>query len=502
MKRVWTLLLAALMLFAAGCSTTSSKKNSTAQRAAVTSEMYKADFWLGKVKEPDKKLLTASDIAKVNAQITNDTGSGVVDLVSYPSALSAVQLKRYLNAVPMPSVDLYDAEGARYEEAFFEELITSVDTESIEETNKVSYAVALHNTSLRSYPVLAAAYEDPKAPDVDVFQLGQVLVGDPLLVLHANAESTWFFVQTRTQRGWVRSDLVCFMEKGSWVSYIETTHFLVVTGPSVTLENNPYAEELSGLTLYMGTRLLLYTNDSEFDELYRRGTDGCYIAKYPTMDRFGYLEYQPVLIPMSEDVSEGYLPYTTGNLLRQAMKMTGRRLAVNRVGGGRDSAAFVQDLYSVFGIFMPADVKAQKAIIANDPDFAEITSAARKTNLEKLDPGTLLYSDDRAFLYLGQEGKNPYVITALDEYYYDDVRYTANAMAITSLDIVKKDGTVFLDTLEVAKGLGEVKEEKPESDGKGSSTTAATTAATKATTTTAKKDSGLSTTPSTTKADS
>ena len=78
MKRGWTLLLAALLLFAAGCSTSSSKKNSSAQRAAITSEMYKADFWLSKVKEPDKKLLTASDISKVNAQITNDTASGIV----------------------------------------------------------------------------------------------------------------------------------------------------------------------------------------------------------------------------------------------------------------------------------------------------------------------------------------------------------------------------------------------------------------------------------------
>ncbi len=512
MRRKIALLLGLLLFVSvlSGCSaltsSSSSGKSSSAKRAAVTAKMYQADYWTGKVKDAGKTLLSASEIEKVNALISETEETGVADLVTYPSSLTTVQLRRYLNAVPMPSGDLYDAEGTKFEDSFYDELIASMNTGAIDDTNKVSYAIALYNTTLRTFPVLTAGYEDPKSPDVDVFQLGQVLVGDPLIILHTNADDTWYFVQTRTQRGWIRSDLIVFMEKGSWVNYISTSSFLIVTGPSITLEDNPFAESLSGVTLYMGTKLLLYSDEKEFDELYRRGTDGCYVAKYPTIDRFGYLEYQPVLIPYSEDVSEGYLPYTPENLIRQALKMTGKRIAVNRVGGGRDNAAFVQDLYAVFGIFMPATAAGQRAVPANETDFSDILSAERKTNLEKLSPGTLLFSDDRAFLYLGTDNKNPYVITTVDEYYFDDERYIANATVITGLDIVKRDGTVFIDTLETAKVLGEIKEsaddKKDEAESKddkdSKQTTTATTKATKATTpTTTAKEAD-----STTKADS
>ncbi|MEA4822552.1 MAG: SH3 domain-containing protein [Clostridiaceae bacterium] len=480
MRRKLSFVLAALLLLTllGGCSSSSStKKNGvTGQLPEVTDAMYAADYWIAKMKSPDTVLLSSSEIGTVNAQIANDEDSGVADLVSYPSSLTSVQLKRYLNAVSIPTSDLFDADGVQYEESFFDDLILSINVENVEETNKVSYAIALTNTALRTFPVLAAAYEDAKKPEIDVFQLGQVFVGDPVIILHTNVDNTWFFIQTRTQRGWVRATDMIFMEKGSWVSYIETTNFILVTAPSITLENNPYSSTMSNLTLYMGTRLPLYTDDTVPSPVDNRGTAGCYVAKYPTVDRFGYLEYQPLLIPMTEDVSVGYLPYTAANVVTQALKLTGRRIASNRIGYGRDSATFVQDLYAVFGIFMPATTDAQQEILAGDTDMVKMTSAEREKTLGSLTAGTLLYSDDRAFVLLGVDNKKPYVVSAIDEYYYDNLRNLANATVITSLDIVKKDGTLFLDTLEVAKVFGVVKE-------KDTATTTATTTAGKATTT-------------------
>ncbi len=491
MRRKLSFILAALLLLTllGGCSSSSStkKKGVSGQLPEVTNAMYSADYWIAKMKSPDTVLLSASAISTVNAQIANSEDSGVVDLVSYPSSLTSVQLKRYLNAVSMPASDLYDADGVKYKESFFDDLILSINAENVGEINKVSYAIALTNTALRTFPVLAAAYEDAKKPEIDVFQLGQVFVGDPVIILHTNADNSWFFIQTRTQRGWVRAADMIFMEKGSWVSYIETTSFVVVTAPSITLENNPYSKTISNLTLYMGTRLPLFTDDTVPAPVDNRGTAGCYVAKYPTVDRFGYLEYQPLLIPMTEDVSVGYLPYTAANVVTQALKLTGRRIAAGRVGYGRDSAAFVQDLYAVFGIFMPATTDAQHDILVSNTDMAKMTSAEREKTLGSLPAGTLLYSGDRAFVLLGVDNKKPYVVSAIDEYYYENLRNLANATVVTSLDIVKKDGTLFLDTLEVAKVFSVVKEKD---------TTTATTTAGKATTTA----SGTTSTDGTTKA--
>ncbi|MGI6337568.1 MAG: SH3 domain-containing protein [Eubacteriales bacterium] len=493
MKRLTALLLLLCLTAAllSGCSSSGTQNKKTQQITrhlpTVTDAMYDPDYWIAKVKAPDDTLLSASDITLINAQIVGDEANGVVELAAYPSALNAVELRRCLNAVSLPTARLYDIDGTEFDETFFDELILSTNAEGVGESNKVSYAIALNNATLRTYPVAAAAYEDPAVPEVDVFQAGQLLVGDPVILLHTSLDQNWYFIQTKTQRGWVRASDLIFMEKGAWVSYIENDKFLIVTAVSITLEENPYAPALSGLTLYMGTKLPLYDDDTVTSALYNRSTAGCYVVKYPTIDRFGYLEYQPLLIPMTADVHIGYLPYTQRNTITQAFKLTGGRMTVNRNAHGRDGAAFAQDLYAVFGLTLPAISDAQAKIISNSTDMTKYTTAEREKHLASLKPGALLYSGDAVFMYLGIDNKKPYVIGAVDEYFYENLRSITNEIVVTGLDIVRKDGTKFIDGLEISLMPGVVKKTEQKETEKGT-TTAKFTTTTKGSTTASGRD--------------
>ncbi len=448
----------ALTLFG-GCrgTTGGSVRSASYHLPGVTEAMYKPSYWTGKLKNPQETLLSASQITQVNAQFAANAELDVADLVSFPSALSSAQLLRNINAFTLPTANVYDGEGAQLAEAFFDDLVASVNAAGVAESNKVSYAIALRNANLRRFPTVTAAYADKESREADVFQQGLLPVGEPVLVLHTSLEQNWFFIQTRSQRGWVRAEDLIFMEKGSWASYIHTEDFLIVTAPSIVLETNPYSPELSGLTLYMGTKLPLYTDTTASEEVYHRTTAGCYVVKYPTVDRFGYLEYQPLLIPISDSVHIGYLPYTQENIVTQALRLVGGRYSERRMYGGRDNAAFVADLYSCFGLYLPAETALQEKAAAQDTDMSDMTTAERLKHLRSLPAGTLLFNAKQAFVYLGTEGQTAFVVHPLREYYTGDKRYTANATVLSGLDIVEADGTAFLDTLRLSKRMAVVK---------------------------------------------
>ncbi|NLD88048.1 MAG: hypothetical protein GX633_07295, partial [Clostridiales bacterium] len=74
-----SLLLTVLIIMAtfSGCNFAGKKKDIEEQIVPdVTEEMYSAAYWLKSVKEADKLIMTASDIAQFNKQITAQQTSG------------------------------------------------------------------------------------------------------------------------------------------------------------------------------------------------------------------------------------------------------------------------------------------------------------------------------------------------------------------------------------------------------------------------------------------
>lgn len=456
------LLLTAVLITALGGCTDKNEpaaSSTDTNLPGVTEQMNTADYWISKLKSADAVMLSASDITKLNQQITNQTTSGVVDLVTYPSQLSEEQLKGYLGAFTMPTGDLYSNEAVKYDTAYFDGLVASLNYDAISSSNKMSYAILAANANLRYFPTASPAFTDAATKDTDVFQQAILPVGEPVVVLHNSTDQDWFYVQSRSMRGWVHRDALIFMEKGSWASYIATDKFIVVTAPSITLEPNPYSTSTSGLTLYMGTRLPLY-NEAELPETVdNQGTAGSYIVKYPSKDRYGYLEFKPVLIPMSADVSVGYLPYTQENVLDIAFQMLGKRYCIGGIYGGRDNAGFIADLYKPFGIYLPATTAQQAAVLSSDTTFEELATSERSKALEKVSACSLLFSKDQGFLYLGLQGGKPFVLHPSVDFYIDNLRYIANSTVVSGLDLVRKDGTTFLDALTIAKKLALVSAE-------------------------------------------
>jgi hypothetical protein len=95
----------------------------------------------------------------------------------------------------------------------------------------------------------------------------------------------------------------------------------VVTGNRIRLENDPLLPQISEMEFTMGTKLPLAKPDELPDLIRDRRVYQNYVVKLPVRNGSGELEFVLAPIPISNDVTVGYLPYTRANIIRQAFKM-------------------------------------------------------------------------------------------------------------------------------------------------------------------------------------
>ena len=473
MRRGLALALAGTMLCTvlSACSSANKEDPGAGNTLQVQPEMYQASYWSSMSKNSGNVLLSATEISQLNTQ-TAAAVDGCVDLVTYPSELSASTLNAYLAEFTLPETDLYSADGTLLYEApevtydedgnevapeggteYLDAIRANMNLDAVSATNRVSYALTLQNTSLRRFPSSDRAFASAEDANEDLFLQSPLVIGEPVVVLHTSADQTWYYVQLRNCRGWVYwSDLV-FLEKSAWVSYIESTDFIVVTDASISI--TPPNPTDARLTLYMGTVLPIYKDAP--GEINGQSTQGCYVVRIPAKDRFGNLEYSPVLIPMSNGVSCGFLPYTYENVLKQAFKLAGEKLHTRGLSYGWDADRFFTTIYKTFGIYLPFTIAEQKSMTCNDANLTDMSARERDTYFSKLSPGTLLYSASSAFLYLGKVDGVSYILHPAASFFVGETRYTANSILITRMDIIQESGLSYYDAATLGRVFAVVK---------------------------------------------
>ena len=466
-KRSVALVLAGTMFCAAlsGCSNQKAGDADAGNVLQVQAEMYDASYWASLSKNSSKVLLSATDIAQLNTQTAANVDS-FVDLVTYPSELSMSVLKEYLSEYTLPEVNLYGADGGVIYEApevtydedgnevtpeggssYLSDITANMNVDGIATTNRVSYALTLQNTSVRRFPSSDRVFASSEDQSEDLFLQAPLVVGEPVVVLHTSADQTWYYVQLRNCRGWVYwSDLV-FLEKSAWVSYIESTDFIVVTDASITV--TPPNPMDARMTLYMGTVLPVYADAPT--EINGQSTEGCYVVRVPAKDRFGNLEYKPVLIPMGSGVSHGFLPYTYENVLEEAFKLAGEKLHPRGISYGWDADRFFTTVYKTFGIYLPFTIEDQRSMTCDDTNVAEMSARQRNSFFSKLSPGTQLYSASSAFLYLGSVDGVHYILHPAESFFIGETRYNANSILITRMDMIQESGLSYYDAVTLGR---------------------------------------------------
>jgi|GEM_PF-32573 len=426
----------------------------------VTNDMLDADYWINKMDDPDKLIMNMDQIAAFNQEIIEKIPGTVYNLADYPTSLTKEQLTAYID-IAFPTDPAYI--GTKLvSDSYYQKLERLLNLGGIKDKNPVKYGLSVRRSNLRVFPTADTLSDDPADPGYDLFQNSSLLAAEPVVILQQSSDKKWYFVQMYNCSGWVPVADIAVCDRDTWLDYQNESEFIVVTGSRITLDNEPLLPEVSEIEFTMGTKLPLVAEKDLPDSLRDRRVYQNYVVKFPLRDASGQLEFTMLPIPISNDVTVGYLPYTRSNIIRQVMKMQGERYCWGGMLDGRDCSAMVMELYRTFGLTLARNSNSQAASAGKTLTFNESYSVAyREDLLQNLKPGAILHFPGHEMLYLGKDSGNYYVISDLG--FIAETKSDGSGLqgarvrsvTINDLNVLRSSGKTWVECLSVGKQLEE-----------------------------------------------
>jgi hypothetical protein len=467
MKKILIIIIVNIMSFS----------SAFAYKYAVDDKFLQAAFWLANTKNIQKVILTPEEIAKFNQENLAAIPQ-LVNLQTFFENVSEDDVANLIANYKVPQSPRY-LNDVLADEVYYNKLLANSNLGGI---NKANFALGFttRKTNMRSFPSNTNLYETPNDIEFDTAQETAVYSGTPVVILHKSKDGAFLFVRTNNYAGWIASDDIVYANSNDWNSYIESKDFIIITANKLVLSFNPYDGNVSERVFYIGQKLPLVKNKPDFVD--NQSTVGNYVAKIPVENSQGQLEFKLILVPINEDVSVGYLPYTKENIIKQAFKMQGNRYDWGGHFSGRDCSSFIQDIFNTFGINIPRNtsemanmtgvvIAAPANMERQNPTRSELANSIgriailegmneseRNKTLQKTELGALLLMKGHVFMYLGYVGGAHYVISDIASVGGDNEvvgengekgleRIAVNQVSVNTLDTVKPTGISFLNSI-------------------------------------------------------
>ncbi|ATW26522.1 S-layer homology domain-containing protein [Candidatus Formimonas warabiya] len=423
----------------------------------VKAEMLQADYWIHKIANPDQVILNPGQIEEFNREIIRKLPDSVYNLADYPSSWTREQLTRVID-YPFPSEPSYM--GAEVVAAsYWQQLKRQMNLDGLKEKNQVQYGFTVKRSNLKIYPTADVIGDEPNDPAFDLFQNSAILAAEPVVILHHSLDQQWYYVQMYNCLGWLPAADVAVCDRNTWLDYQNEPDFLVVTGNYIRLDQDPFLPQISAMEFTMGTRLPLVKPEDLPDSMRGRRVYQNYVVKLPVRNMSGQLEFVMAPIPISHDVTIGYLPYTRENVIRQAFKMQGERYGWGGMLNGRDCSALVLEVYRCFGFRLARNSDAQRLSAGKTLSFEGYSVAYREKLLQSVSPGASLHFSGHEMLYLGEDSGRYYVLSDLGSFAEIKAGETelhsvrVRTVVINDLNVTRASGVPWIEALTTAKLL-------------------------------------------------
>ena len=332
--------------------------------------------------------------------------------------------------------------------------------DSIKADNPLQFGLVVKRTALRAFPTLDRVVNEQRNADLDRFAETALFVAEPVAVLHRSRDNSWLLVQSFNYTGWVQAADVAIGSRQQVLSYAEQAPFIVITAAKAYTVYTPEQPALSELQLDMGVRLpLLSTADTGFN-VHGQNPAASYIVQLPFRQADGSLQFMPALLPLSSDVSQGYLPFTEHNLLRQAFKFLGERYGWGHDYNGRDCTGFISEIFRSFGLLMPRNSGQQgQGSYGRNLRFDAQSSQQQKLDaVRQAKVGDLLYFPGHVSMFIGMVQQQPFMIHSVNTLIYptDNGLYQGrlNGVVVTPLmPLQANTEQSYLDALYAIKSM-------------------------------------------------
>ncbi|MBZ9611375.1 NlpC/P60 family protein [Rheinheimera maricola] len=424
-------------------------------------EQLNARFWQTKLVDGDRLLLSAAQITQRNLQ-TFALQAEMQPLQSLAAHYSRAELEKIVLAVSgIPGSSRFYADGTELTAADWQRYQGLMALEQLAAETPLQYGLVVKRTALRAFPTDDRVFNAQGNKDLDRFAETALFAADAVAVLHHSADKNWLLVHSVNYTGWVKAADIAIGKKQQVLAYITAQPFIVVSGAKVYTAFTPEQPALSELQLEMGSRLPLLNPAEVGFSVHGQNTAASHVVRLPVRSADGTLAFMPALIPYSADVHQGYLAFTSSNIVQQAFKFLGERYGWGHDYNGRDCTGFISEIFRSFGFLMPRNSGQQgNGAYGTNIRFDVQSSAQDKlAAIQQAQVGDLFYFPGHVALYLGSVENQPFMIHDVNTLVYptaDGKVYQGklNGVVVTPLlPLNANAGQSYLDVLYAIKSL-------------------------------------------------
>jgi hypothetical protein len=415
-----------------------SRELAPARLENVKPDYESADFWVSRLAEPRALILTPEDIEQLNRSALQSS-INLVDIFALPEPLDRSYLKDMIEDVETlrKGPPGYSHTHHPLTKKFYDQIESSMGP--LPETLSPRYGIITARANLRRLPTNEIFLDKPYRGGFDRFQYTLLECGTPAVILHATKDGSWYLIQVSHTKGWVEVSKVATAPKAEVLRFARANP-VVVTGARLEV----YADASftrHAATLQMGATLPLEGR-----------TEPHYRVTLPSRDENGALKRTDGYIRASDDVHDGYLPFTMKNLYHQAFKLLNHPYGWGDLYEGRDCSRFVMDIYRCFGFNMPRNSLRQSQF--NSPYHQDIQKLSESEKVEFLKTydgrPAILYMPGHIMLFLGVIDGRAYIIHSTWAYnsepgfFTKETRYVGRVVVSdTSLGQGSKGGSLL-----------------------------------------------------------
>lgn len=451
MKKALSTVMAAVFILTVLCQSALA----VSYAEGVTAEMNTAQYWVDRSDSPDAVIATLDEIRDINTRtVANSAKDYVVDLTASAQTYDGTEVMSSLKGFEV-TADYY-IDGKKVTEDYYSSVRANIDNPLYLGSQNVRYGLVCRNTALKWFP--CEEYLSDAADDLefDQTQLCTVFVGEPLIIKTTTVDGRWYYADGTNCSGWVwAADVALCADRAGWLDYISACRgdeVLVVTANGFKLEQNAYTAGLSGLELKMGTVLPLMPEEDVPAAVDHRTPYGNYVVSVPVRTSTGGCEIKDALVPLSRDVSVGYLPYTINNYTKQMFKLLGNRYGWGGMMDALDCSQYIDVVSRCFGFVIARNTTWQAAMPVEVVDLSGYEDAEKERVIEAMPCGTILQFSGHTMFYLGSENGKQYVISSLGNFVPEGGSGVERVRTVTvnSLDVTRASGKTWLTSLTAA----------------------------------------------------
>ena len=390
----------------------------------VTPEMMNADYWIAAGEangfDMDAVIMDESQIAAFNdanhTAFEDNNGGLLFRFDNIGTSLDGNKLSFLLEVnrgqIPEDPSEYY-LNGSPTTRAYWDSVSELDDLNGVPDIISVRFGFTVKRATLRLFPTEDQVYEGPNDHYFDYMLFSECMPYCPVVVLHESADGNYYYVVFDSFAAWVRKDAVAQrQDREDWMARRNPSECLTVTAREIRLGDDPYCPGSSDLVLPIGTHMELVPSAEAPRVVSHRATYGNYVVKVPTRGDDGYIVDEYVLIPISEDVVVGMMPYTSANFLREAFKLLGDRYGWGGDLKANDCTGIVRELFNVFGIVMP---RGRQTLVNGvyKVDIRDMSDSGKIEVLRQMTPGSMLAMPGHMTIYVGMVDDRPYVISSV-----------------------------------------------------------------------------------------